>query len=422
MENNIVEEKKSKKSVIICIVGLLIVLAIGFGVYFLFIKKDNTDSNIDDQNSSYYSKLSIPEYYSRDDNNQKSLHSGDDWMSSTIVYYFNCKSNYCKVLDDIYPNAVIRDDGIIKVYNVLTKETIETPLKVMDAASEYKINRVEASIDMEANLVYKDNKIYGFICEIDDNKFFYDYTEKKIYHLDNKYIYGFKYDIIDNRLWADNAGQGYAGWATDYNGMWGGGRYVIDYKSNKVLYDFGETEAGYTKLIIGNKEYYYANRKETNLLSDDSYNAVYNKNFKALFQLSSPDAFVINRVSNDDKLNIEYKNEFYEIDVNGNKKTIKKFDSGNGTIIGFNFDNMNAVAIQKNKVVLLNSENNVVKTIIEDYRPSEYEGCDYEGSNATFSKNKNNDEIVDIGILWVCYFDNYSHVTYNITKGVIEEE
>ena len=267
-----------------------------------------------------------------------------------------------------------------------------------------------------------DNKIYGFICEIDDNKFFYDYTEKKIYHLDNKFIYGFKYDIIDNRLWADNAGQGYAGWATDYNGMWGGGRYVIDYKSNKVLYDFGETEAGYTKLIIGNKEYYYANRKETNLLSDDSYNAVYNKNFKALFQLSSPDAFVINRVSNDDKLNIEYKNEFYEIDVNGNKKTIKKFDSGNGTIIGFNFDNMNAVAIQKNKVVLLNSENNVVKTIIEDYRPSEYEGCDYEGSNATFSKNKNNDEIVDIGILWICYFDNYSHVTYNITKGVIEEE
>ena len=112
MENNIVEEKKSKKSVIICIVGLLIVLAIGFGVYFLFIKKDNTDSNIDDQNSSYYSKLSIPEYYSRDDNNQKSLHSGDDWMSSTIVYYFNCKSNYCKVLDDIYPNAVINTHRI----------------------------------------------------------------------------------------------------------------------------------------------------------------------------------------------------------------------------------------------------------------------------------------------------------------------
>lgn len=45
MENNVVEQNKNKKSIITCIIILLIVLVIGLGVYFLFIKKDDSVSD-----------------------------------------------------------------------------------------------------------------------------------------------------------------------------------------------------------------------------------------------------------------------------------------------------------------------------------------------------------------------------------------
>ena len=43
MENTVVEKKKSKKIVIIFIIGLLIILAIGLGVYFLFFNKSRLE-------------------------------------------------------------------------------------------------------------------------------------------------------------------------------------------------------------------------------------------------------------------------------------------------------------------------------------------------------------------------------------------
>lgn len=426
MENVLKDDKKKKKTIIILCV-LVAVFVIGLGSYFLFIKTNNDNTIVtddeDDYQGVYYSKMYLYEYVSTKDKSKKILRNGDaygDWEKTSNVYYYYCGYHVCTELDDAYPYVVIRDAGYIKLYNVLTKKETILSLKTTDIDNSTDVARIEESVKVNASditLAYINDKMYGLICNAENNKFFYAFDDEKIYKLNNKYVYGFKNDIVDNRLWADDFD-----WATDDNNMWEGGKYVVDYKTKMILHNFGDTENGYPKVLVNNNKYYYASRVEVNQLSSDAYNEVLNKNFKSLLKKQSPDSFVINRVDSDGKLNILYNNEIFKLDNNGEKKVIKSFDKTVGSIIGFNFDNNKAIAIKNNAIVLLNSDNKVAKTIISDYRPAESESCNYEGAEASFSTNADKDELVDIGFLWVCEFDNYTHVTYNITKDIIETE
>lgn len=394
---NVVKEESKNKNLIIGVLVFVIVLLLAALVYFVFIKKDEPQDNQQVDNNNQEKDLSEKELTIYEYNYEygKSLHKSAD-TSPSNTYKYNCFSDNCKEYDDFYPYVLIGDGDTLNIYNVLTKEKIKTNMD-----NNEKIDDNTKFAYTYDNVTSK-STLYGVYYINDNTSGFYNLNDKKIYYLNKKYDnLSIQTDFIDDHIWADY-------------------KYLINYKTGKLLHEFDEPEGyGFVSVVGNGKNYYYTEGYDGEMWV--RYTKLYDKNFNVIFKADGEEYFNIDGIDETGKINLSYNSSYYKLDNTGNKTLIKQFDKSI-KVIGFNYDNQNAVIVKDKKILLIDKDNRALKTIGDEPKGKDGKACYYGGPKVYFKEESGNQMVI---VDWGCEMGldtgYYSKVfTYNITKNTIQ--